>query len=165
MEKITDKKNINHKLTFISGIIQLVMAAIYLVCFGIVLYVFISSRFQEPATDLGEAIGLIVVILIKILFSVVGLPLSFVLVVKYTVFGIISLINSKKEDISNTKSSYVFMAFGILSIIALTIVYIMSVVSGGLKAFLIILPIWLFISGVQVVVSVLLLRDKRNKTS
>ena len=62
MDEIKKQNNINHKKTFAAGIILLVMAFIYLLCFAFVLYVFITSRNNDQANSLGEALGLIVVI-------------------------------------------------------------------------------------------------------
>ena len=156
MDEIKKQNNINHKKTFAAGIILLVMAFIYLLCFAFVLYVFITSRNNDQANSLGEALGLIVVIFIKILFSIVGLPVSFILMVKYTIFGVLSIINSKKEDISTKKMPYVYLGFAIASEIAITII-----INGGLKGTLIALPIWAVISLVQVLVSIFLISDKK----
>lgn len=161
MDEIKKQNNINHKKTFAAGIILLVMAFIYLLCFAFVLYVFITSRNNDQASSLGEALGLIVVILIKILFSIVGLPVSFILMVKYTIFGVLSIINSKKEDISTKKMPYVYLGFAIASEIAITIIYITIIINGGLKGTLIALPIWAVISLVQVLVSIFLISDKK----
>ena len=48
MDEIKKQNNINHKKTFAAGIILLVMAFIYLLCFAFVLYVFITSELRPP---------------------------------------------------------------------------------------------------------------------